>query len=68
MNIITDENRQSACDYIQSQFDAHSWWPKAQPGKAKQEFNLMNQSAAALNVWCERWLDQGQLKKLAGKL
>lgn len=53
-----------ACNYILKQFEAHSWWPTEQPGKAKREFELMKGSAIALNVWCERWLDDGQCKKL----
>ena len=53
-----------AKDYIQEQFDAHTWWPKEQPEIAKHEFNLMNGSAPALSLWCEKWLDDGQCKKL----
>ena len=68
MIYITDDNLQPACDYIQSQFNAHSWWPKAQPNKARREFTLMNQSSGALDVWCERWLDRGQLRKLERKI
>ena len=61
---ITDNTLPNACDYIQKQFAAHSWWPKEQPGLAKQEFDLMNGHAETLNVWCERWLDAGQCQKL----
>ncbi|MFW5443166.1 MAG: hypothetical protein ACKE51_02515 [Methylococcaceae bacterium] len=64
MNKITDSNLERACKYLQNRLDIRSWWPKAQPGQAKNEFKLMSGSAGALNVWCERWLDLGQLKKL----
>lgn len=64
MNKITETNHEIACDYLQKQFDTRSWWPKAQPGQAKQEFEQMNGSCGALNVWCERWLDLGQIRKL----
>ncbi|MCF6203628.1 MAG: hypothetical protein L3J59_08160 [Methylococcaceae bacterium] len=61
---VTESNLQQASDYLQKQFNLKSWWPKAQPGLAKREFLLMNGSAIALNVWCERWLDAGQYRKL----
>jgi hypothetical protein len=61
---LTDSDLSKARNYITKQFEAHSWWPTEQPGKAKQEFDLMKGSATALNVWCERWLDDGQCKKL----
>lgn len=57
-----------ACEHISRQFAAHSWWPCEQPGEAKREFNLMKGSATALNVWCERWLDVQQCKKLEKSL
>lgn len=62
--IISDSDLSKACDYIAGQFAAHSWWPRAQPGNAKQEFDLMKDSALGLTVWCRRWLDGGQLLKL----
>jgi len=62
--IINENNHSAACDYIQKKFDAHTWWPRAQPRLAKQEFNLMKNSTGALKVWCDRWLDSGQLRKL----
>jgi len=61
---LTESDLPKARNYIVEQFAAHSWWPSEQPGKAKQEFDLMKGSATALNVWCERWLDDGQCKKL----
>jgi hypothetical protein len=61
---ITDNSLHVACDYLQRQFDTRSWWPREQPRLAEQEFLLMKGSAGALNVWCERWLDRGQCKKL----
>lgn len=61
---IKETDVSKARDYIDRQFAAHSWWPTEQPGEAKREFELMKGSAAALNVWCERWLDAGQCKKL----
>lgn len=64
MQKITDSNLTMACEYLQKRLDTRSWWPKAQPGQAQKEFKLMNGSAGALNIWCERWLDLGQLKKL----
>jgi hypothetical protein len=64
MNKITEINHEIACDYLQKQFDTRSWWPKAQPKQAEEEFKLMNGSCRALNVWCERWLDLGQIRKL----
>jgi hypothetical protein len=65
---ITDTNLQLACNYLEKQFDTRSWWPRAQPGLAKQEFKLMHDSPGALNVWCERWLDPSQLRKLERKI
>jgi hypothetical protein len=66
--IITDTNLPFACDYLQKQLETRSWWPRAQPRLAKQEFNLMRGSAGALNVWCERWLNSSQLRKLERKI
>ena len=68
-NIDIKENElASACDYISSQFIAHSWWPCEQPSEAKREFKLMGSSAIALNVWCEKWLDTRQCQKLKNSL
>ncbi len=61
---INDNDLLIACDYLQKQFVTHSWWPRAQPGLAKHEFNLMNGSADALNIWCEKWLHSDQCRKL----
>lgn len=58
----------AACDHISKQFAAHSWWPCEQPGEAKREFKLMNGSATALNVWCEKWLNVEQCQKLEKSL
>ncbi|WP_258076136.1 hypothetical protein [Methylobacter tundripaludum] len=65
---LTEADLPKACDYIAKQFAAHSWWPTEQPGEAKREFDLMKGSATALNVWCERWLDAGQRKKMEKEL
>jgi hypothetical protein len=65
---ITDAELSRARDYIAGQFIAHGWWPREQPGEAKREFELMKGSAGSLNVWCERWLDAGQAKKLEKSL
>jgi hypothetical protein len=62
--VITEAELSKACDYIAKQFAAHGWWPREQPDEAKREFDLMKGSATALNLWCERWLDAGQGKKL----
>lgn len=61
---ITESELPAACAYLQSQFAAHSWWPKEQPGEALHEFKLMQGSASGLTVWCEKWLDAGQLRLL----
>lgn len=61
---ITDSQLTAACDYIRQQFDAHSWWPKAQPEQAKHEFELMHANAVSLTIWCEKWLDKGQYRQL----
>jgi hypothetical protein len=61
---LTDSEVDAACHYIRSQMETHSWWPKEAPGEAKREFELMCGTALSLNVWCERWLDAGQCKKL----
>ncbi len=61
---LTENELESACSYIERQMDTHSWWPKEQPGEAEREFNLMKGSAVSLNVWCDRWLDERQCKKL----
>lgn len=66
--IVTNANINFACDYLQKQFDTRSWWPRAQPGLAKREFQLMNNSPEALTVWCYRWLDLGQIRKLERKI
>ncbi|MGZ4955657.1 MAG: hypothetical protein ACXV8Q_11135 [Methylobacter sp.] len=62
--VITESDLPKARNYIAKQFAAHSWWPSEQPGEAKREFDLMKDSATALNVWCQRWLDAGQCKKM----
>lgn len=61
---ITETELAAARRYLQQQFDSHSWWPKEQPGEARREFDLMKGSATALNVWCGKWLDDGQLRLL----
>lgn len=61
---ITDITLQIATNYLQSQFDVKSWWPQAQPRLAEHEFLLMKGSAGALTVWCDRWLDKSQCRKL----
>ena len=61
---LTETEVEAARHYIQRQMDIHSWWPKAQPGEAQREFELMKDSAVALNVWCERWLDERQCRQL----
>jgi hypothetical protein len=61
---ITDTELQAARHYLQQQLETHTWWPREQPGEAKHEFALMKDSAMSLNVWCERWLDSGQLRLL----
>lgn len=65
---LTETNVSKARNYIAKQFAAHSWWPTEQPGRAKQEFDLMKGSATALNVWCERWLDAAQCKDVEKEL
>jgi len=65
---LTEADLPKACDYIAKQFAAHSWWPTEQPGEAKREFDLMKGSTTALKVWCERWLDAGQCKKMEKEL
>jgi len=61
---ITETELEAARHYLQQQLDAHSWWPKEQPGEARHEFSLMKDSTISLNVWCERWLDSGQQRQL----
>ncbi|NOT84096.1 MAG: hypothetical protein HOP02_04780 [Methylococcaceae bacterium] len=61
---INPTDLSAAQQYIQRQFDTRSWWPKEQPDLAQQEFHQMQADAAALDVWCERWLDAGQCRKL----
>ncbi len=61
---VTDDSLQVACKYLQKQFEIKSWWPREQPRLAEREFLLMKGSAGALNLWCERWLDAGQCRKL----
>lgn len=61
---LTDSEVDAACHYIRRQFDYYSWWPKEAPGEARQQFDLMNSSAKALSVWCQRWLDERQCKDL----
>jgi hypothetical protein len=65
---LTEADLPKACNYIAEQFAAHSWWPTEQPGEAKREFELMKGSVTALNVWCERWLDEGQCRKMENEL
>jgi hypothetical protein len=65
---LTEADLPKACNYIAKQFAAHSWWPTEQPGEAKREFELMKDSVTALNVWCERWLDEGQCRKMENEL
>lgn len=61
---LTDSELDIACHYIRTQMETHSWWPKEAPGEAKREFELMRGTAMSLNVWCDRWLDEGQCRKL----
>lgn len=61
---LTDSELDAARRYIRGQMEIYSWWPKGAPGEAKREFELMCGTATSLNIWCDRWLDEGQLKKL----
>jgi hypothetical protein len=61
---INPSDLERAQNYIQRQFDTRSWWPKEQPEQARHEFNLMQHDVTALNVWCEKWLDASQCRKL----
>ena len=61
---IAEAELDVARHYLQQQLEAHSWWPKEQPGEAKHEFALMKDSVISLNVWCDRWLDSGQCRAL----
>ncbi|MGZ8153519.1 MAG: hypothetical protein ACXW0Q_13580 [Methylovulum sp.] len=61
---ITESELKAACNYLQNQFAAHSWWPKEQPDQALHEFKLMQGSTTALNIWCQKWLDSAQLRQL----
>ena len=61
---INDQNFAAACDYLQKQLATRSWWPREQPGLAKQEFKQMQGNAVSLNIWCEKWLDGGQCRQL----
>jgi len=61
---LKDSEVDPACHYIRRHLDTYSWWPKEQPGEARREFELMNGTALSLNVWCDRWLDAGQYRKL----
>jgi hypothetical protein len=61
---ITEPELEAARHYLQSQFNAHSWWPKEQPGQARDEFARMQGNAISLTVWCEKWLNSGQLRQL----
>lgn len=54
--------------YISTQFATRSWWPKAPPEQAKHEFNLMQHDPAALTIWCDKWLDTAQRRKLHQKI
>lgn len=61
---LSESNIQYAHEYIQQQFDRHTWWPTEQPGVAQQEFKLMGGSADAFGVWCEKWLSSSQIRQL----
>lgn len=61
---INPTDLERAQSYINRQFETRSWWPKEQPEQAKHEFKLMQNDAAALGVWCDKWLDAGQCRKL----
>ncbi len=61
---LNEQELEPACRYIERNFDYHSWWPKEAPGEARAQFELMKGSALALNQWCDRWLDEGQCRKL----
>lgn len=61
---LSESNIQYAREYLQEQFVRHSWWPTEQPGLAQQEFQLMQGSAYALGVWCEKWLNSSQIRQL----
>lgn len=67
-DLFSESELNKACIYVQQQFGAKSWWPMAQPGLAKQEFQLMKGNAESFNIWCERWLDKGQRQKLMNAL
>jgi hypothetical protein len=50
--------------YLQQQFSQLSWWPKAQPWKAKEEFEVMQDTPERLTAWCEQWLDGAEWRQL----
>jgi hypothetical protein len=61
---ITESEFVAARKYLQKQLEGYSWWPKEQPGQAREEFKVMKANVTALNVWCKKWLDSGQLRQL----
>lgn len=65
---LNDKQLDAAREYIHEQFKSHSWWPKAQPREAEREFELMCKNVSALNVWCDRWLNDSQKAQLEKRL
>ena len=61
---IEDMNQQQIRDYITKQFSNLSWWPTEGPLQAREEFEALEGSAAALEEGCKAWLDGGQWRQL----
>ena len=61
---IEESNMDAVKIYINQQFAHLSWWPAEEPAKAKEEFERLSNSPEAIAGWCEKWLDDGQWRKL----
>jgi len=61
---IHAENQQAIRAYILQQFTHLSWWPTEGPLQAREAFEALDDSPAALEHWCQEWLDGGQWRLL----
>lgn len=61
---IDASNLDAAKAFIRQQFDQLSWWPAQGPHQARAEFDQLPDTADALTLWCEKWLDGGQWRQL----
>lgn len=61
---LDESDFRTAGEFIAEQMRTKSWWPRAQPHLASEQFRQMKDTPDGLSAWCDHWLDAGQKHQL----